>query len=71
MSLNNLVGISLEKVAPDAVMIGRLISAAERNIADAKVTAISAENRFDAAYKAIMQLACIFRPIVNTHSGRT
>jgi hypothetical protein len=57
MSLDNLVGISLEKVAPDAAMIGRLLSAARRNIADARVTAISAENRFDAAYKAIMQLA--------------
>lgn len=57
MSLDNLVGISLEKVAPDAAVIGRLLSAARRNIADAGVTAISAENRFDAAYKAIMQLA--------------
>lgn len=57
MSLDNLVGISLEKVAPDAAAIGRLLTAARRNIADARVTAISAENRFDAAYKAIMQLA--------------
>lgn len=57
MSLDNLVGISLEKVAPDAAVIGRLLIAAQRNIADARVTAISAENRFDAAYKAIMQLA--------------
>lgn len=57
MGLDKLVGISLEKVAPDAAMIGRLLSAARRNIADARVTEISAENRFDAAYKAIMQLA--------------
>jgi hypothetical protein len=57
MSLDNLVGISLEKITPDAAMIGRLLSAAKRNIADANVTEISAENRFDAAYKAIMQLA--------------
>ena len=57
MSLDNLVGISLEKTAQDAGAIGRLLSAARRNIADARVTAISAENRFDAAYKAIMQLA--------------
>lgn len=57
MSLDNLVGISLEKVAPDAAAIGRLLTAARRNIVDARVTAISAENRFDAAYKAIMQLA--------------
>lgn len=57
MSLDNLVGISLEKVTPDAAVIGRLLSAAKRNIADAHVREISAENRFDAAYKAIMQLA--------------
>ncbi|MDZ7751715.1 MAG: DNA-binding protein [Gammaproteobacteria bacterium] len=57
MSLDNLVGISLEKVTPDAAIIARLLSAAERNIADAHVKEISTENRFDAAYKAIMQLA--------------
>lgn len=57
MSLINLLGISLEKVEPDAVVIKRLLAAAERNIADAQVLSISAENRFDAAYKAIMQLA--------------
>lgn len=57
MSLDNLVGITLEKVAPDADAIKRLLSAAERNIKDARVLEISAENRFDAAYKAVMQLA--------------
>ncbi|MEX0619633.1 MAG: DNA-binding protein [Pseudohongiellaceae bacterium] len=57
MSLDNLIGISLEKIKQDAAMIGRLLAAARRNIADARVTEISAENRFDAAYKAIMQLA--------------
>ncbi len=57
MSLDNLVGISLETINPDAAVVERLLSAAERNIADAHVQAISAENRFDAAYKAIMQLA--------------
>lgn len=57
MSLDNLVGISLDRVTPDATAIGRLLTAAARNIDDAQVTAISAENRFDAAYKAIMQLA--------------
>jgi len=57
MSLDNLVGISLENVSPDAAVIRRLLSAAKRNIADAHVREISAENRFDAAYKAIMQLA--------------
>ena len=57
MNLDNLVGISLENVTSDAAVIGRLLSAAKRNIADAHVREISAENRFDAAYKAIMQLA--------------
>lgn len=57
MGLDNLIGISLEKVQPDAVAIQRLIAAAKRNIADAHVDIVSAENRFDAAYKAIMQLA--------------
>ena len=41
----------------DAAVIRRLLSAASRNIADAHVTEISSENQFDAAYKAIMQLA--------------
>ena len=57
MSLVNLVGISLEKIDTDVFAIQRLLSAAKRNIADAHVTEISTENRFDAAYKAIMQLA--------------
>jgi hypothetical protein len=57
MGLDNLVGISLEEITPDTATIKRLLSAAERNISDARVLEISAENRFDAAYKAIMQLA--------------
>jgi len=57
MSLDNLVGRSLEKIEPNAAVIQRLLASAKRNIADAQVTVISTENRFDAAYKAIMQLA--------------
>lgn len=57
MSLDNLVGKSLERITVDATVIGRLLSAASRNIADAHVIEISAENQFDAAYKAIMQMA--------------
>ncbi len=57
MGLEKLVGISLEKITPDAVAIKRLLSAAKRNLADAEVEAVSDENRFDAGYKAIMQLA--------------
>ena len=57
MGLDKLVGVTLDRIAPDASVIKRLISAAERNTADACVTDISAESRFDIAYKAIMQLA--------------
>ncbi len=57
MSLENLVGRTLEKIDPDTSAIKRLLSAAERNIADSHVMEISSENRFDVAYKAIMQLA--------------
>jgi len=42
---------------PDAEEIERLLNAAQRNLRDARVTRISAETRFDAAYKAIMQSA--------------
>ncbi len=57
MTLNNLVGISIEQIPIESSTILRLINAAERNIQDAKVSAVSPENRFDAAYKAIMQIA--------------
>ncbi len=57
MGLDNLVGISLEKVEPDGTVIKRLLLAAERNIADSHIMEVSSENRFDAAYKAIMQLS--------------
>lgn len=57
MSLENLVGISLEKVVPDPAIIKRLLNAAVRNIEEARIMQISAENRFDIAYKAIMQLS--------------
>ena len=58
MSLENLLKIGqLKAHPPDASEIQRLLAAAERNLADARVTAISSETRFDAAYKAIMQAA--------------
>ena len=57
MSLENLVGVSLEKIDPNQATIKRLMSAAERNIEEAKIAQIGPENRFDIAYKAIMQLA--------------
>ena len=58
MSLENLLKIGqLKEHPPDALEIQRLLAAADRSLADARVTAISAETRFDAAYKAIMQAA--------------
>lgn len=59
MSLDNLVGRTLERVEPDRAGIARMLAAAERNIADAALAGLSAENRFDAAYKAILQCAMV------------
>ena len=58
MTLQNLLKIGrLKPHTPAAQEIARLLTAAKRNIADAHVKAVSAETRFDAAYKAIMQIA--------------
>ncbi len=57
MTLDNLLSSSLDKITPDAVLINHLIAAAYRNICDAELTVLSNENRFDVAYKAILQIA--------------
>ena len=58
MALQNLLKIGqLRSHAPSAFEIERLLAAIRRNLADARVTAVSTETRFDAAYKAIMQAA--------------
>jgi hypothetical protein len=57
MGLQNLVGISLERVTPVKETVKRLLDAAARHIADAKVRAVSAETRFSSAYTAIRMLA--------------
>jgi hypothetical protein len=58
VSLQNLLKIGqLKEHPPDAAEVQRLLAAAARNIGDARVTTISPETRFDAAYKAIMQAA--------------
>ena len=59
MTLKNLLGISLDTVAPNEALVRKLLAAARRNIADAQLQNLSAENRFDAAYKAIMQAAVV------------
>ena len=68
MSLKNLLGISLDAVAPDKALLGKLLAAAQRNITDAQLQGLSAENRFDAAYKAIMQSAMV---ALNANGYRT
>ena len=72
MTLQNLRKIGrLKPHAPTADEIRRLLAAAERNLVDARAEIISDETRFDAAYKAIMQLALIammasgYRPSTN------
>jgi class 3 adenylate cyclase len=58
MTLQNLLKIqSLVEFDAQPEDIQRLLVAAERNLRDAAVTAISDENRFDAAYKCVMQCA--------------
>ncbi len=58
MSLENLLKIGqLKPHPPDAAEVQRLLLAAGRSLADARVTAISPETRFDAAYRAVMQAA--------------
>ena len=56
--MENLLKIGqLKEHPPNAAEIRQLLAAAARNLADARVTAVSPETRFDAAYKAIMQAA--------------
>jgi len=57
MSLENLLGVSLEKITPAKQTIRRLLDGASRHIADAKVAKISAETRFGSAYTAVRMLA--------------
>lgn len=58
MTLQNLLAIqSLIEFSAQREDIQRLLNAAERNLQDAGIIAVSDENRFDAAYKCIMQCA--------------
>lgn len=60
MTLENLLAIHrLLPFEATPAGIQRLLAAAERNLADAKLPELSAENRFDAAYKTLMQCAMI------------
>jgi hypothetical protein len=58
VSLENLPRLGqLKAHLADATEIDRLLTAAQRNLRDAGVKTISAETRFDAAYKGVMQSA--------------
>ncbi len=60
MTLQNLLRIGrLKAHAPTPAEVQRLLSAIDRNIADAAVALVSEETRFDAAYKAVMQSALV------------
>lgn len=60
MTLENLLAIhKLVAQAPDKAGIARLLAAAARNLADAQLTSVSNDNRFDAAYKTILQCAMV------------
>jgi len=55
MTLENLLAIhKLQRFEPSPAGIQRLLAVAERNLADADLPGLSAENRFDAAYKTII-----------------
>src|SRR6266498_5970933 len=68
MSLQNLLGISLEQINPEKETVRRLLDGAARHIADAKVKAISPETRFSSAYTAIRMLADVG---LHAHGYRT
>ena len=58
MTLQNWLAIHrLVKFEPTPHGIAKLLAAARRNLADAKVVGVSSETRFDAAYKVILQCA--------------
>jgi hypothetical protein len=60
MTLQNLLSINkLQSFTPDRGAVQKLLRAARRNLEDARLTALSADNRFDAAYKTIMQCAMV------------
>jgi hypothetical protein len=60
MTLANLFKINrLQEFVPGAEGIQLLLAAAARNLNDAHLAGLSTDNRFDAAYKTIMQCAMI------------
>jgi hypothetical protein len=60
MTLQNLLAIHrLQAHTTDPQAVGKLLASAAANLSDARVTAISVDVRFDAAYKCVMQCAML------------
>ena len=60
MTLQNLLNINrLQAHTTDRIAVRKLLDAARRNLDDSKIASISADNRFDAAYKCVMQCSMI------------
>lgn len=60
MTLQNLLGIKrLQAHSADSAAVRKLLASARRNLADAKISSVSPDNRFDAAYKCVMQCAML------------
>lgn len=60
MTLENLLSAGqLKEHSTSVEEVRQLLVSVRRNLADAQVTAVSDETRFDAAYKGIMQLAML------------
>lgn len=60
MTLANLLAIKrLQAFDPTPAGVQRLLASASRNLADAGLEPLSPENRFDAAYKCILQCAML------------
>jgi hypothetical protein len=60
MTLQNLLAIKqLLAHSADRGGVLKMLDAARRNLADARVREISTDNRFDAAYKCLMQCAML------------
>lgn len=60
MTLQNLLRIGrLKQHVPTPAEVQRLLASIDRNLADAAVSSISDETRFDAAYKSVMQCALV------------
>ena len=60
MTLANLLAIQrLLAFSATPAGVQRLLAAAARNLADAQIVQLSPENRFDAAYKCILQCAML------------